>query len=140
MNLELLYHTAVLAGLIFALLTVLANVACFASLRDEVPSPDPPRVSILVPARNEAPTVGDIVRAARFASSHASSQSRVVGFFERRAMLPARAAARIVAGMKGNSSRVLITAEARLADMVKRLFPVLPSGVVAKAHAWVTRA
>ena len=81
----------------------------------------------------------DIVRAARFASSHASSQARVVGFFERRAMLPARAAARIVAGMKSDASRVLITAEARLADVVKRLFPVLPSRVVARAHAWVTR-
>ena len=81
----------------------------------------------------------DIVRAARYSASQASSQSRVVALFERRAMPPSRAAARIVDGMRSDASRVLITAEARLADVVKRLFPVLPSTMVAKAHAWFTR-
>jgi NAD(P)-dependent dehydrogenase (short-subunit alcohol dehydrogenase family) len=82
----------------------------------------------------------DIVRAARYAASQAASQARVVGLFERRAMPPERAAARIVAGMRRDASRVLICAETRVADAVKRLFPVLPSTFVAKAHAWVTRS
>jgi short-subunit dehydrogenase len=81
----------------------------------------------------------DIVRAARYSATQAASQARVVSFFEKRAMPPSRAAARIVEGMRVNASRVLITAEARLTDVVKRLFPVLPSGMVAKAHAWITR-
>lgn len=50
------YQALVLGGLLLALLGVLANLACFRSLQPAQP-PAPgaaPRVSILVPARNEA--------------------------------------------------------------------------------------
>jgi chlorobactene glucosyltransferase len=52
----LLYNVLILAGLLFALGMVVANVVCFAGLRPAVPPPpaDAPLVSILVPARNEA--------------------------------------------------------------------------------------
>jgi chlorobactene glucosyltransferase len=55
-SLILLYHTLVLFGLLFALAGVLVNVASFGSLRPVAPPPkeDAPRVSVLVPARNEA--------------------------------------------------------------------------------------
>jgi chlorobactene glucosyltransferase len=51
-----LYHLVILAGLLFALGMVVANVACFAGLRPATPPlrADAPLVSILVPARNEA--------------------------------------------------------------------------------------
>jgi chlorobactene glucosyltransferase len=51
-----LYHAAILLGLLLALGTVLANLACFTGLRPAVPpaAEDAPLVSILVPARNEA--------------------------------------------------------------------------------------
>jgi len=50
------YHVVVLAGLLFALGMVLANVACFDGLRPAAPPApvDAPLVSILIPARNEA--------------------------------------------------------------------------------------
>ncbi len=59
-----LYHAAILAGLLLALASVLANLATFAGLR---PAPPPaaaaaPRVSILVPARDEALNIGSCVR------------------------------------------------------------------------------
>ncbi len=55
-SLVLLYQTLVLFGLLFALAGVLVNVASFGSLRPVEPPPaaEAPRVSILVPARNEA--------------------------------------------------------------------------------------
>src|SRR5258707_158127 len=53
---SILYHFAVLLGLLFALGMVLANVGCFGGLRPAPPPADgdAPLVSILVPARNEA--------------------------------------------------------------------------------------
>lgn len=55
-SLNLLYQTLVLFGLLLALAGVLVNVASFGSLRAVEPPPreEAPRVSILVPARNEA--------------------------------------------------------------------------------------
>lgn len=55
-SVALIYHLVVLLGLLLALGTVLANLACFIGLRPAAP-PSPkeaPLVSILVPARNEA--------------------------------------------------------------------------------------
>ena len=61
---ETLYHLAVLAGLLLGLAGVLANLATFDGLRPAEPpaAADAPRVSILVPARNEALNIGPCVR------------------------------------------------------------------------------
>ena len=58
-----LYHAAILAGLLLALAGVLANLATFDGLRPAAPpaAADAPRVSILVPARNEALNIGPCV-------------------------------------------------------------------------------
>ncbi len=63
-HLETLYHLAVLAGLLLGLAGVLANLATFDGLRSAEPpaAADAPRVSILVPARNEALNIGPCVR------------------------------------------------------------------------------
>lgn len=55
-SVALIYHLLVLLGLLFALGTVLANLACFLGLRpvERPAAEDAPLVSILVPARNEA--------------------------------------------------------------------------------------
>ncbi|MDB6155465.1 MAG: hypothetical protein JWL90_3918 [Chthoniobacteraceae bacterium] len=54
-ELLLIYQILILAGLVFSLLTVLANLATFKGLRAAPEfGPDAPLVSILVPARNEA--------------------------------------------------------------------------------------
>ena len=55
-TLILLYHLAILGGLLLSLLAVIANVANFGGLRPVPPPPleEAPLVSILVPARNEA--------------------------------------------------------------------------------------
>jgi chlorobactene glucosyltransferase len=59
----LFYQALVLCGLLFALLMVLVNVACFGSLRPVSPphADEAPLVSILVPARNEAPNIAACV-------------------------------------------------------------------------------
>lgn len=60
---ETLYHLVILAGLLFGLAGVLANLACFDGLRRvEPPAADAPRVSILIPARNEALNIEPCVR------------------------------------------------------------------------------
>ena len=63
-DLETLYHLAVLAGLLLGLAGVLANLATFDGLRPAEPpvAADAPRVSILVPARNEALNIAPCVR------------------------------------------------------------------------------
>lgn len=60
LHLETLYHLAILAGLLLGLAGVVANLACFDSLRPAAapPAGDAPLVSILVPARNEALNIG----------------------------------------------------------------------------------
>ena len=63
-HLETLYHLAILAGLLLGLAGVLANLATFDGLRPAAPpaAADAPRVSILIPARNEALNIGPCVR------------------------------------------------------------------------------
>ncbi len=63
-HLETLYHLAILAGLLLGLAGVLANLATFDGLRPAEPpaAAGAPRVSILVPARNEALNIGPCVR------------------------------------------------------------------------------
>jgi chlorobactene glucosyltransferase len=57
------YHLAVIFVLAFGLITVLLNLACFEGLK---PAPPPasgaPKVSILVPARNEERCIGPCIR------------------------------------------------------------------------------
>ena len=62
-HVETLYHLAILAGLLLGLAGVLANLATFDGLRRAEPpaAADAPRVSILVPARNEALNIGPCV-------------------------------------------------------------------------------
>ncbi len=57
-----LYHFAVLAILLGALLSVLVNIAFFDGLRPHRHGTDAPLVSILVPARNEALNIEPCVR------------------------------------------------------------------------------
>lgn len=75
----------------------------------------------------------NIAARSRYVGGSESSRQRVIDFFERRAMPPERAAAAIVAGMRRNAERVVITREAVATDLVKRVFPVIPSRVL----AWV---
>lgn len=55
-------HFAILALLLLALLSVLVNLSCFDGLRPARPPDDPPLVSVLVPARNEARNIEACVR------------------------------------------------------------------------------
>lgn len=75
----------------------------------------------------------NIVARARYVGGGVRSRQRVLDFFERHAMLPERAAAQIVAGMRRDAERVVITREAIATDIVKRFFPVIPSRVL----SWV---
>ena len=62
-HLETLYHLTIFAGLLLSLTGLLANLACFDGLRRvDPPAGDAPRVSILIPARNEALNIGPCVR------------------------------------------------------------------------------
>jgi NAD(P)-dependent dehydrogenase (short-subunit alcohol dehydrogenase family) len=81
----------------------------------------------------------NIVKATRWAEGHVGARDRTVRLFERFAMLPEKAAAQILRGMRRNASRVLITPEAHVTDYVKRLFPVLPRSWIARTHTWITR-
>jgi chlorobactene glucosyltransferase len=62
-DLPIAYHLVVVAVLVLGLLTVLLNLACFDGL---TPAPPPagnaPRVSILVPARNEERCIGECIQ------------------------------------------------------------------------------
>ena len=66
-DLVFLYQALVLGGLLLALAMVVANLSCFGGLRPVEPPPaaEAPRVSIMVPARNEArniaPCVGSLL-------------------------------------------------------------------------------
>jgi chlorobactene glucosyltransferase len=57
----MLYHLIILAILLLGLATVLANLACFDGLKPVAAPASGPRVSILVPARNEERCIGDCV-------------------------------------------------------------------------------
>ncbi len=62
-DLVTLYHIVILIGLLLSLATALANLSCFDGLRPAAPPASPaPRVSILVPARNEALNIAPCVR------------------------------------------------------------------------------
>jgi cellulose synthase/poly-beta-1,6-N-acetylglucosamine synthase-like glycosyltransferase len=62
-TLTIAYHLFILAGLLLALVGVIANVANFGGLREVAPPApeDAPLVSVLIPARNEARCIGPCV-------------------------------------------------------------------------------
>jgi short-subunit dehydrogenase len=67
----------------------------------------------------------NIVRASRVSSANDEAEkATMIETFERRAMPPERAAAKIVRAIERDKARLMIGAEAYLADWAKRLFPV----------------
>jgi NAD(P)-dependent dehydrogenase (short-subunit alcohol dehydrogenase family) len=74
----------------------------------------------------------NIVRSGRFLDI--DKQAKTVRWFERFAMPPERAARQIVDGIKRRKSRVIITREAVLTDVLKRLYPGIPPRTVAWAQ------
>jgi NAD(P)-dependent dehydrogenase (short-subunit alcohol dehydrogenase family) len=69
----------------------------------------------------------NIVRASR---GSAGARQRTIEWFERNAMPPERAAAKIVTAIERRRQRVLITREAYVADLLKRLYPPVPRRIV----------
>lgn len=61
-ELTIAFHTIVIIVLALGLVTVLLNLACFDGLTSARAPANPPRVSILVPARNEERCIGECVR------------------------------------------------------------------------------
>lgn len=74
----------------------------------------------------------NIVRSGRFLDT--GKQAKTVAWFERFAMPPEQAARQIVNGIKQRRSRVIITREAVLTDVLKRLYPSIPPRAVAWAQ------
>ena len=56
-----IYHWLIVAALLLILANILANIRTFDGLTPAEPPENPPRVSILVPARNEARSIGECV-------------------------------------------------------------------------------
>ncbi|PRQ02154.1 putative oxidoreductase SadH [Enhygromyxa salina] len=52
-----------------------------------------------------------------------AARQRVINWFDRHAMPPEKAAARIVSAIERRRQRVVITPEARVTDLLKRLYP-----------------
>ncbi len=75
----------------------------------------------------------NIVKSARYVGQASRLRSKTVEFFEKRAMPPERAAEQIVDGIARDAERLLITREAHLTDVVKRIWPEIP----ARWIAWV---
>lgn len=76
----------------------------------------------------------NIARDTRFASNMAHRHERVVDYFDRRAMPPEVCAAKIIAAMRKNKSRLLVAPEAYATDVIKRLFPALPQRWIGRAR------
>jgi NAD(P)-dependent dehydrogenase (short-subunit alcohol dehydrogenase family) len=81
----------------------------------------------------------NIARSARYAGPKGEQlRDRTVRFFEKVGMTPAAAAARILAAMERNAERLLITPEAYVTDVIKRIYPAVPSRFIAWVHRKVT--
>lgn len=81
----------------------------------------------------------NIARSARYLGPKREQlRANTVRFFEKRGMTPADAAARIVDAMERNAERLLITPEAHATDVIKRLYPAVPSRWLAWVHRKVT--
>lgn len=66
----------------------------------------------------------NIARSSR--SNDHASRARIVAWFDRHAMPPEQAAAKIVSAVERRRNRVVITREAWLTDVVKRVYPAVP--------------
>lgn len=81
----------------------------------------------------------NIAKSARYRGPNSERlRTNTVRFFEQRGMTPAAAADRIVAAMERNAERLLITPEAHATDVIKRLYPAVPSRWVSWVHRKVT--
>ncbi|MBL8619579.1 MAG: SDR family oxidoreductase [Deltaproteobacteria bacterium] len=63
----------------------------------------------------------------------AELQQRLVRFFDRKTLPPEAAAAQLIAGIKADKDRVLITREAHAFDLLKRLLPVEGNRIAVRA-------
>jgi short-subunit dehydrogenase len=80
----------------------------------------------------------NIVRDGRFAAGMETFHAKMMRFFEKRTMPAEKCAHMIVDAMRRGRSRLLVTPEAHLTDVAKRLFPRLPQSWVAKASKIVS--
>ena len=80
----------------------------------------------------------NIVRDGRFAAGMETFHAKMQRFFEKRTMPAEKCARLIVDAMRRERSRLLVTPEAHLTDVAKRLFPRLPQSWVAKASKIVS--
>jgi NAD(P)-dependent dehydrogenase (short-subunit alcohol dehydrogenase family) len=81
----------------------------------------------------------NIAKSARYVGPQSTQmRDKTVRFFEKIGMSPASAAARIVAAMERNAERLLITRESYATDVIKRLYPTVPSRFIAWVHRKVT--
>ncbi len=77
----------------------------------------------------------NIARATRWSAGRLDGREGTIAFFERHGMPPRKAAAKIVAAMRANRSRVLIAPETHAADLLERIFPAFTSTLVGRAQA-----
>ncbi len=77
----------------------------------------------------------NIAKSARYRGANPDQlRAKTVRFFEKLAMPPEAAAARIVGAMERNAERLLITRETYVTDVLKRLAPSVPSRWIAWVH------
>lgn len=79
----------------------------------------------------------NIARNMRWNEGQETARERAVKFFERKAMPPEEAAARIIEGLQEGATRKLIAKEAFVTDVLKRLFPAPSPRILARVHAWL---
>lgn len=75
----------------------------------------------------------NIARSTR--TEHTASHAKVIAWFDRKAMPPEQAATKIVSAIERRRNRVVITPEAWLTDVVKRLYPPVPT----RLASWAMR-
>jgi NAD(P)-dependent dehydrogenase (short-subunit alcohol dehydrogenase family) len=77
----------------------------------------------------------NIAKSARYGGPKSTQlRDKTVRYFEKMGMSPEAAAARIVAAIERNAERLLITPETYVTDVIKRLYPTVPSRFIAWVH------
>lgn len=74
----------------------------------------------------------NIARDGRCSPQFAARRDKIVEFFATRTMPAERCAAQISAAMLADKQRLVVTAEAKATDAIKRLFPALPQRWIAR--------